>query len=102
MIRRPPKSTLFPYTTLFRSLAGPLSALAKVRPTDPKALERLDAALRRLPAGELLGQELDQVRGRATRVLDRSEEHTPEIQPRQYLRCRPVLGKKKKALKFVC
>ncbi len=54
----------------FRRLAGPLAALAKVRPTDPKALERLDAALRRLPAGELLGQELDQLRERTTRFLD--------------------------------
>ena len=54
----------------FRRLAGPLTALAKVRPGDPKALERLDAALRRLPAGELLGQELDQLRERATRFLD--------------------------------
>ena len=54
----------------FRRLAGPLTALAKVRPGDPKALERLDAALRRLPTGELLGQELDRLRERATRFLD--------------------------------
>ena len=54
----------------FRRLAGPLTTLAKVRPSDPKALERLDAALRRLPAGELLGQEVDQLRERASRFLD--------------------------------
>src|SRR5690242_21143850 len=72
MIRRPPRSTLFPYTTLFRSLGVPLDAerVAVLRP-----LDRLDQA-----------------------VLDRarSEEHTSELQSHVNLVCRLLLEKKKK------
>src|SRR5438445_5618328 len=75
MIRRPPRSTLFPYTTLFRS--GDLEA-------------PLDAA------GEGLHE-----RAGAIRKLDdaRSEEHTSELQSRQYLVCRLLLEKKKNTIK---
>src|SRR5476651_1395865 len=68
MIRRPPRSTLFPYTTLFRSSAGGATARA------PSV--RVSLVLR--------GLEL------------RSEEHTSELQSRQYLVCRLLLEKKKK------
>src|SRR3712207_7456798 len=84
MIRRPPRSTLFPYTTLFRSVPRGLRA-ARLRPgEDPARPEpgRLDA---RDP-------------GRRRRALDRpegrSEEHTSELQSRQYLVCRLLLEKK--------
>src|SRR5947209_15069231 len=74
MIRRPPRSTLFPYTTLFRSRA---------------AEDGLDLPLRLLDAGvgvRLVGRVDDHVR---------SEEHTSELQSRQYLVCRLLLEKKK-------
>src|SRR3712207_7227726 len=93
MIRRPPRSTLFPYTTLFRSRfvgqegdgpAGRSDQLGKmlVRGRDPDA--RID-------------HEKDEVRlgdGRLG-LLARSEEHTSELQSRQYLVCRLLLEKKK-------
>src|SRR3712207_7036055 len=70
MIRRPPRSTLFPYTTLFRSLAGRARA------------GRRAARARQRP--------------RAADDRQRSEEHTSELQSRQYLVCRLLLEKKKK------
>src|SRR3712207_6890689 len=88
MIRRPPRSTLFPYTTLFRSkLAEGLSRgrVRKVHVTLNRALK--DAVrwryLSRNPAG-------------------RSEEHTSELQSRQYLVCRLLLEKKKKRTSNQC
>src|SRR5258707_9579477 len=87
MIRRPPRSTLFPYTTLFRS-RSPESAMAagfRRRGKDGHAhlLERHVAR----------GQPRDPV---GERVHLRSEEHTSELQSRQYLVCRLLLEKKKK------
>src|SRR3712207_8508161 len=76
MIRRPPRSTLFPYTTLFRS---PLRA-EPPRPPPARPLRcRPVHGLRAGDAGD-----------------DRSEEHTSELQSRQYLVCRLLLEKKKK------
>src|SRR5258707_9486548 len=74
MIRRPPRSTLFPYTTLFRSSrrVGPHMAADPVVEARPR--RRLGARVPRL----------------------RSEEHTSELQSRQYLVCRLLLEKKKK------
>src|SRR3712207_8471441 len=91
MIRRPPRSTLFPYTTLFRS------------EVDSGALEQLGGGAR-----DLLGALI--VAGSAAhpvehlgvgllageRHVQRSEEHTSELQSRQYLVCRLLLEKKKK------
>src|SRR5258707_10390448 len=80
MIRRPPRSTLFPYTTLFRS--------------PENLVKRFDRQLRRLvPRGSrprFGGEEC----GRFLTLL-RSEEHTSELQSRQYLVCRLLLEKKK-------
>src|SRR3712207_8445418 len=91
MIRRPPRSTLFPYTTLFRSRGrlGALRGRAGDRPEGPHAADRLhvDLALRVHRARDLRVH----VGGRA-----RSEEHTSELQSRQYLVCRLLLEKKKK------
>src|SRR3712207_7165815 len=96
MIRRPPRSTLFPYTTLFRSLPrGP-----DVRGGDECGDRRLphsraDSVLRVVELlGELLGPPAD--RGQLLRSHPpRSEEHTSELQSRQYLVCRLLLEKKK-------
>src|SRR2546422_7247137 len=82
MIRRPPRSTLFPYTTLFRSL--PACAAAQSGNQSPAA--RGDAQSQ--GPGELL------LRGRRRR--GRSEEHTSELQSRLHLVCRLLLEKKKK------
>src|SRR3712207_9119308 len=85
MIRRPPRSTLFPYTTLFRSRA--LGA-AVARPGPLRRLGRL----RRRPAPDDLG--LPRLRHPVVQ-RERSEEHTSELQSRQYLVCRLLLEKKK-------
>src|SRR3712207_7632034 len=86
MIRRPPRSTLFPYTTLFRSPA--------------QVARRLDAGLLDVVEAVLVG--LPHVHGRAGQRLavragdptrHRSEEHTSELQSRQYLVCRLLLEK---------
>src|SRR3712207_8027355 len=82
MIRRPPRSTLFPYTTLFRSLYQ--------GPGHPRVLDHVPAhdlalALRQIEGHPLhLGD---------TRDVERSEEHTSELQSRQYLVCRLLLDK---------
>src|SRR5687767_15393704 len=91
MIRRPPRSTLFPYTTLFRSghaeKSGPvtrhprLRSMSRGRPTGATgALRPVDPVYRRDPRG-------------------RSEEHTSELQSLAYLVCRLLLEKKKKKKK---
>src|SRR3712207_6898591 len=79
MIRRPPRSTLFPYTTLFRSASH----------------ER-----RQLPARRFIPQPSDSIEASRRHFLrlvahGRSEEHTSELQSRQYLVCRLLLEKKK-------
>src|SRR3712207_8414018 len=91
MIRRPPRSTLFPYTTLFRSgleLAGAV--------LDLRGCHRARRGVRDLPLRSLF--RLRRVRGRDGPEpvgLQRSEEHTSELQSRQYLVCRLLLEKKK-------
>src|SRR3712207_7242570 len=83
MIRRPPRSTLFPYTTLFRS-DDPVGRARVV------VLHHLvvDPQRRELVAAVRLREE-------AALVAERSEEHTSELQSRQYLVCRLLLEKKK-------
>src|SRR3712207_6891266 len=90
MIRRPPRSTLFPYTTLFRSFRTPDEAVAKANNTTyglsagvwTEKGSRILAVTDRLRAGVVWA--------------NRSEEHTSELQSRQYLVCRLLLEKKKK------
>src|SRR3712207_6959165 len=91
MIRRPPRSTLFPYTTLFRSEPR----LERVGRVEQLVLGELDH-----DPGEVVGQRVLHGRGeeRARADVDgqpRSEEHTSELQSRQYLVCRLLLEKKK-------
>src|SRR3712207_8505499 len=84
MIRRPPRSTLFPYTTLFRSRLRDLKA----------TLGRWQAGLAEVGWNSLYWNNHDQPRV-VSRFGDRSEEHTSELQSRQYLVCRLLLEKKK-------
>src|SRR3712207_8755446 len=94
MIRRPPRSTLFPYTTLFRSIRLVRDQLRRGARRD-QAMEAGDRA-----AGDGDEQEREELAGpdRAGPVHElrhRSEEHTSELQSRQYLVCRLLLEKKK-------
>src|SRR3712207_6875335 len=92
MIRRPPRSTLFPYTTLFRSMVGlgetfdeVVELMRDLRAVSCDILtigQYLQPHARRLPVERY--------------VTPRSEEHTSELQSRQYLVCRLLLEKKKK------
>src|SRR3712207_8932836 len=88
MIRRPPRSTLFPYTTLFRSGASPSEAHPLALRQPGTGRRRRDVAVRVLVG---LG-----VPGCHALPAGRSEEHTSELQSRQYLVCRLLLEKKKK------
>src|SRR3712207_8261159 len=95
MIRRPPRSTLFPYTTLFRSLDFQEAvALAQEQFAAVEAdLARDEFALE---AGRhVLARRGRQVAGAGLEHEPRSEEHTSELQSRQYLVCRLLLEKKK-------
>src|SRR3712207_7624987 len=91
MIRRPPRSTLFPYTTLFRSADDPRE-LARVVADERDLARRAEMEVQRaqdVPERlRVLGGDL---------VQQRSEEHTSELQSRQYLVCRLLLEKKKKS-----
>src|SRR3712207_7418359 len=98
MIRRPPRSTLFPYTTLFRSLVrvrpevGPVQRLAVHGEQDRAVLGDDRGGIGRRQH-EDVGR--NQRRRAEVEVAERSEEHTSEIQSRQYLVCRLLLEKKK-------
>src|SRR3712207_8962770 len=92
MIRRPPRSTLFPYTTLFRSTCAARSCGVTGQPVAP-APPPLRRPLARAPAPP---REPAPRRPRCPRRRPgRSEEHTSELQSRQYLVCRLLLEKKK-------
>src|SRR3712207_8430642 len=94
MIRRPPRSTLFPYTTLFRSRCR-RSGLIDFR-ARRKSRRFCRHAARRIGApGEDAGDDRAH-RGLEVRARPRSEEHTSELQSRQYLVCRLLLEKKTK------
>src|SRR5687767_15774389 len=94
MIRRPPRSTLFPYTTLFRSLPEGLPG-----GLDVGGVAAANGELEHVQRGLDRRVEPDRRRRRlhATEVgIDRSEEHTSELQSLAYLVCRLLLEKKKK------
>src|SRR3712207_7252618 len=100
MIRRPPRSTLFPYTTLFRSVddggeGGGLAGTGRPGHEDEAARQHREVRHRRRDAQvlELLDLVGDEAEGGAHGVallvdVDRSEEHTSELQSRQYIVCR--------------
>src|SRR3989442_7434819 len=88
MIRRPPRSTLFPYTTLFRSHP------AAADPHGPHERAPQPGRAERARIGHLGGRYERARRGRAAELV-RSEEHTSELQSRPHLVCRLLLEKKK-------
>src|SRR3712207_7753620 len=94
MIRRPPRSTLFPYTTLFRSM-GVQEVRFDVSPNF-LALERVDFLVRLTPVEATLEEGFSRILTSFKSTVDpRSEEHTSELQSRQYLVCRLLLEKNK-------
>src|SRR5258708_10902981 len=99
MIRRPPRSTLFPYTTLFRSRrrgrrdCDPCPQSPAFRGGDDRLLEA--GRPRALPE-----HQLRRTSGAAKLVFRRSEEHTSELQSPDHLVCRLLLEKKKKKVKY--
>src|SRR3712207_7926670 len=90
MVRRPPRSTLFPYTTHFRSLVDEVIGRYGI-PTQSCVLAHVTTTLRALEAGAPVDLVFQSVAG----TQPRSEEHTSELQSRQYLVCRLLLEKKK-------
>src|SRR2546425_6683928 len=100
MIRRPPRSTLFPYTTLFRS---PGETVWLGESGGPRYQVRITATYRDRLTGNILSESAPPSRnvprltvGLALIDRDRSEEHTSELQSLAYLVCRLLLEKKKK------
>src|SRR3712207_8168507 len=96
MIRRPPRSTLFPYTPLFRSWDATAPTLSRVGapglPVRRSNVTRSRHAVTPAPGAAI--QVSYEVRPRSSDWLSRSEEHTSELQSRQYLVCRLLLEKK--------
>src|SRR3712207_8529814 len=92
MIRRPPRSTLFPYTTLFRSTVQRLGVMARAA-----GIFLVYAAQR--PEDRVMPLQLRDNLGNRLVLRVRSEEHTSELQSRQYLVCRLLLEKKKNKIK---
>src|SRR5690554_7350315 len=97
MIRPPPRSTLFPYTTLFRSRAYRLQRMGSAR-RRRLGLEECPAVLSQARAGHGLRERLARQSGPYSGA-PRSEEHTSELQSRPHLVCRLLLEKKKKNMK---
>src|SRR3712207_7248249 len=97
MIRRPPRSTLFPYTTLFRSLPE----WQRVRSKPQRNVYHRFTVDRHLVETAVQASALTRDTDRPDLLLlaARSEEHTSELQSRQYLVCRLLLEKKKKKIK---
>src|SRR5256885_11882721 len=96
MIRRPPRSTLFPYTTLFRSRSARIDdPTIPERPLAPE-FKHEPAHLQLLPAGQLYLDESDAAPRRHHPHWHRSQEHTSELQSPCNLVCRLLLEKKKK------
>src|SRR3712207_7229308 len=96
MIRRPPRSTLFPYTTLFRSLDA---VRARLETAAAQRGELAEAADEARSVAHRIHRSSDRLR--ALGRLARSEEHTSELQSRQYLVCRLLLEKKKLLLNVI-
>src|SRR3712207_7462015 len=87
MIRRPPRSTLFPYTTLFRSQINRTHIVPRLGGVKLKALTPTHVR-------GLYKEKLSSLSPRTVQYIHRSQEHTSELQSRQYLVCRLLLEKK--------
>src|SRR5438067_5708285 len=94
MIRRPPRSTLFPYTTLFRSISGRWRTVVDGSAIEVRPSSQLPSARSPTPAATSPRQTFSTSSGQL-----RSEEHTSELQSRFDLVCRLLLEKKKKKTK---
>src|SRR3712207_7066620 len=92
MIRRPPRSTLFPYTTLFRSFEVTSTGYGDLQGGANRDEWYIDEFSGTSSASPIIVGAIGCVQG----ILRRSEEHTSELQSRQYLVCRLLLEKKKK------
>src|SRR3712207_7665201 len=102
MIRRPPRSTLFPYTTLFRS-GSYRSARGHVVELEGEAAAVLERGGKKLRGGlMILPPQLPPGLSQGERNFFRSGEHTSELQSRQYLVCRLLLSKDKETLWLRC
>src|SRR3712207_8198283 len=96
MIRRPPRSTLFPYTTLFRSNASTCSETSGFGSSNEFIIPEIAGREfnKANPAGINAGSKVDgSMKLSLTSISERSEEHTSELQSRQYLVCRLLLEK---------
>src|SRR3712207_8802523 len=95
MIRRPPRSTLFPYTTLFRSISLPVSPpVITSRPPPPLRVTKPPNSCDRRCSDRIRSRPRPPASTTAPLLSRRSEEHTSELQSRQYLVCRLLLEKK--------
>src|SRR3712207_7823008 len=99
MIRRPPRSTLFPYTTLFRSRCSRLLTFASARRQAPSNRGQHRQSPRGGSTAEVVkdslkARDFSRICHAADSASERSEEHTSELQSRQYLVCRLLLEKK--------
>src|SRR3712207_6954383 len=98
MIRRPPRSTLFPYTTLFRSAARSKRGTHYVLTSTPQCVDAPATAgpdeQQRLSVRDMNALKSEFGRRLLSDLTERSEEHTSELQSRQYLVCRLLLEKK--------
>src|SRR2546430_10504042 len=93
MIRRPPRSTLFPYTTLFRSLSYAAIMHASLEAADALAKEGIEAEV--IDLRTLLPLDEESILSSVKKTNKRSEEHTSELQSQSNLVCRLLLEKKK-------
>src|SRR4051812_49951968 len=102
MIRRPPRSTLFPYTTLFRSLIAEIQASTQAAvdavETMGGHIVEIDGVATSVAAAM---EEQDAATREITRSISRSEEHTSELQSHVNLVCRLLLEKKKNDLYYI-
>src|SRR3712207_8654907 len=102
MIRRPPRSTLFPYTTLFRSAESKKSDQEEINSSSTRAVKSASAGFSAY-IGNVITEVSEQFGDSEHRLANikqalRSEEHTSELQSRQYLVCRLLLEKKHKSV----
>src|SRR3712207_9017660 len=100
MIRRPPRSTLFPYTTLFRSKKAEILGIYGQNGSGKTSVIDAIGIIQKIMDGESLREydviNLMDVESKESKIrVRRSEEHTSELQSRQYLVCRLLLEKKK-------
>src|SRR3712207_8699297 len=99
MIRRPPRSTLFPYTTLFRSLPRVFRSNCRAHARRKECDPQKEKIRRNYAQPRPRNAQYEAHQRRSKFIHGRSEEHTSELQSRQYLVCRLLLEKKKKVSK---